>query len=161
MKRLYLLRHADTLWNSPSGLDVDRPLSNTGKKEATWIGNRLKKEPKIQAVLSSTAQRAKETCTIVTDIISFDKNSIKWDNELYHAKPEIIMEKIMEVNSIIQTLLVICHNPGLSDFASSLSIQVPYSLPTAGLFIIDVNTSDWKDFASATKEFISFEYPII
>ncbi|HMN33509.1 MAG: histidine phosphatase family protein [Chitinophagaceae bacterium] len=159
MKNLYLLRHADAEYASPSQPDMNRALSQQGIKEAQWMGHIIQKKINIDAILSSTAQRAKETSEIVSNIISYDIHSILWDKELYLAKPEIIESKIIKIESSIQSLLVVCHNPGLSYFASSLNISSPYLLPTCGLVSFKIDITSWEDFPFAFKEFVSFEYP--
>ncbi len=159
MKNLYLLRHADAAYSSPSHLDVDRPLSKQGIKEAQWMGHIIQKKIKIDAILSSPAQRAKETSEIVSNIISYNIHAILWDKDLYHAKPEIIESKIIKTEPSIHALLVVCHNPGLSYFASALNISSPYSLPTCGLVSFKIDITSWEDFPFAFKEFVSFEYP--
>ena len=43
MKRLYLVRHAKSSWNHPELDDIDRPLNKRGKRDAPFMGQRLKK----------------------------------------------------------------------------------------------------------------------
>ena len=61
MKTIILVRHAKSSWKDPSLDDFDRPLNKRGKRNAPFMGNKLK-ERKIMPdlVLSSPAKRAKK-----------------------------------------------------------------------------------------------------
>ena len=59
MKSLFLLRHAKTERDSPSGRDFDRQLTNRGRGDAARLGKELRKESfKADLILSSPAARA-------------------------------------------------------------------------------------------------------
>jgi len=61
MKTIILVRHAKSSWKDPSLDDFDRPLNKRGKRNAPFMGNKLK-ERKIMPdlILSSPAKRAKK-----------------------------------------------------------------------------------------------------
>ncbi|MFM7854987.1 MAG: SixA phosphatase family protein, partial [Flammeovirgaceae bacterium] len=65
MKKLYIIRHAKSSWDEPDLADFERPLSDRGKRDAPRMAKRLKeKRLTPDAVLTSPARRAKNTCHI-------------------------------------------------------------------------------------------------
>jgi phosphohistidine phosphatase len=64
VKRLYLLRHAKSEWDSPVSRDFDRPLSRRGRKAARAMGREMRApRPRLRPGLASPATRVVETLT--------------------------------------------------------------------------------------------------
>ena len=65
-RELQLLRHAKSDWETGALNDFDRPLAKRGLNQAPGIGTWLLEEDLVpDLVLSSPAQRAKETALLV------------------------------------------------------------------------------------------------
>jgi broad specificity phosphatase PhoE len=65
-RKIYLIRHAESLWNSErrvQGTCLQVPLSPTGRSQAQLLGRRLRTLP-LRAVYSSDAERALETARL-------------------------------------------------------------------------------------------------
>ena len=80
--KLILLRHGESQWNLENRFTgwKDVSLTTKGIAEANFSGNKLlKNNLKIQSVYTSILNRATETTNIVTDIINFPKEYIKYD----------------------------------------------------------------------------------
>jgi len=71
MKTLLLLRHAKSSWKESDVKDFDRPLNQRGLKAAPTIGRLLRKRKlQLDLVLSSPAERARQTTQLVLDAAS-------------------------------------------------------------------------------------------
>jgi len=69
MKRLYLVRHAKSSWNRPELDDIDRPLNKRGKRDAPFMGQRLKQHDVCpDLIISSPAKRALKTAKIIAHL---------------------------------------------------------------------------------------------
>ena len=80
--KLILLRHGQSQWNLENRFTgwKDVSLTQEGIDEATFSGNALlKKNLQIKSVYTSLLNRATETTDIVTDIINFPKEEIKYE----------------------------------------------------------------------------------
>ena len=80
--KLILLRHGESKWNLENRFTgwTDVPLTSKGVKEASFSGKQLlKKNVKIVSVYTSLLKRAIETANIVSEIIKFPKQNIKFD----------------------------------------------------------------------------------
>ena len=84
---IYLIRHGETVWNRAARLQghKDTPLTMKGIKQARSLGVALKqtlqnKSPEF--FYSSPIGRAKQTATIISDIIDFDTGLIEYKPSL-------------------------------------------------------------------------------
>lgn len=114
--RLILLRHAKSAY--PDGVaDHDRPLAPRGRRAAALAGRWLvSTQPPIDAVLCSSAERARETLRrtgIVADVTI--------EPRLYGASPGEIIDVVTTIADAVHTLLVVAHAPGLPGAATILA----------------------------------------
>ncbi len=66
MKTLYILRHAKSTWTDANLSDFERPLNERGVKTAPFMGELMaKKNFQPDLILSSPAQRAKQTALLI------------------------------------------------------------------------------------------------
>lgn len=87
MTTLLLVRHGETDWNAEGRLQghTDRPLNETGRRQARQLAERLAGE-RIDAIYASDLGRAKETAEIVgerlglTVVIDTDLREKNWGN---------------------------------------------------------------------------------
>jgi phosphohistidine phosphatase len=160
MKQLILIRHAKSSWDSSATNDFDRPLNERGKKDAPMMAQRLlDKKIKIHAFISSPAKRAKKTAIAFVEEFGRDKDEIIFKEELYGALVDSFYDVISEVDDKFDTIAVFSHNPGITDFANSLTSAIIDNLPTCGIFSVSVDSKHWKDIRDAEKKFIFADYP--
>ncbi len=159
-KRLFLIRHAKSDWNSPSLDDIDRPLNERGKRDAPVMAHRLlDKGIKIDAFISSPAKRARKTAAIFASAYKKDKEDIISRSELYGAAEDVFYDVINTADDRLKSLAIFSHNPGLTDFANLLTDTRIDDIPTCGIFAIKADTDTWASFKEAKKEFWFFDYP--
>jgi len=162
MKQLLLIRHAKSNWNDPSLADFDRPLNDRGKKDAPEMAKRLSnKKIKINAFVSSTAKRARQTCKHFAKKIEFKKKDIVLEPRLYEAGDDSFYNVVEDLKNKWDSVAIVSHNPGISSFANSLTGTKIDDMPTCSVFAIKIDTKKWKDFRTAKKEFWFFDYPKI
>jgi 2,3-bisphosphoglycerate-dependent phosphoglycerate mutase len=80
--KLILLRHGESLWNLENRFTgwKDVSLTDTGIREANFSGQQISKmNISINSVFTSLLNRATETTDIVTNIIKFPKDGIRYD----------------------------------------------------------------------------------
>ncbi len=164
MKKLYIIRHAKSSWEDPDLNDFDRPLNDRGKRDAPRMAKRLKEKrltPDI--VLTSPARRAKDTCHIICAILGFSQTKIREMPALYHASDEQILKLIRSVKERMgdeeENLLLVGHNPGLTEFVNQLANKSIDNIPTTGIACILLKQSKWKDVTWGSGQLISFDFP--
>lgn len=158
MKTLYLMRHAKSSWKDTSIIDFDRPLNKRGLHDAPLIGSLLKsKKINIELIISSPAKRAKETAKILANELVF-KGYIIFDEEIYEATLDQLISKIKNLDENINRVMLIGHNPGLTNLANYLSKEFITNIPTCGVVALTIEKS-WKNIVAKDCEIIFFEYP--
>lgn len=159
-RTLVLIRHAKSSWSDRSIADYDRPLNKRGKRDALFMGNRLlmkKLYPDLFAV--SSANRAKSTAKRISSQIKFPKNELLLVPDLYLADQSEMYDFIRTVDEKVQTLFLVGHNYGITDFANSLAPDVFLeNIPTAGIAAFSIGYS-WAEIDNRCGTFLFFEFP--
>ena len=150
MKKILVMRHAKSSWKDHNIPDHDRPLKNRGEKDAEKMGKLLKEKDLVpDLILSSTAERAKQTAKIVRNTCKCKKDII-YLKELYMAEPSNIMQAIIQHANDAKTIMVVGHNPGMEAFVQILTDKVE-TLPTASVAYLIAKITKWKDLAGKEK----------
>ena len=161
MKTLYLIRHAKSSWGDFSLPDIERPLNERGKKDAPEMAKRLlTKKIKIDAFITSPAKRAKKTCKLFCREYNFDEDNIIVIENLYNAYPKTFFEVIGSLDNKYDHAAIFSHNPGITDLVNMLCKDVRVDeMPTCGIFAVETEINDWREFKDAEKKFLFFDYP--
>lgn len=139
--------------------DFDRPLNERGLRDAPAMAKRLlEKDVAIDAFLSSTANRAITTCNFFAEAYGKEKAVITY-KELYNAEPRIFSRVIKGTDDKLNSIAIFAHNPGITDFANSLTNTRIDDMPTCAIFAVQADIEHWKDFENAVKTFRFFDYP--
>jgi phosphohistidine phosphatase len=160
MKTLLLVRHAKSSWDSPVISDFDRPLNDRGKHDAPMMAKRLlEKNIKIDGFIASPAKRAKKTAKVFADEYGKNKDKIILLDELYAAGVDVFYDVMAKADDKFDTIAIFSHNPGITDFANSLTDVKIDNLPTCGVFGVKIKTKKWKEAADADKDFWFVDFP--
>jgi phosphohistidine phosphatase len=160
MKTLLLIRHAKSSWEQPGVSDFDRPLNERGKNDAPQMAKKVKEKGiELDHLVSSPAKRARKTAKYFAEEFGLKKEDIKLVEELYGATQSEFLKAVTDINDKYKTIALFSHNPGITDFASSLTNVRVDDMPTCAVFALHVETDSWKDFPGAEKKFLFFDYP--
>lgn len=148
MKQILLLRHAKSSWVDSSLADFDRPLAGRGLKDASRVGKYLRSiGNKPEYVVSSPAQRAKETSQLCLKAMKMDEEIITWDQGLYFNSAMKYVEAIQNTHDDCATMMIVGHNPLMESTAAILSgdrDSAAFRVPTAGLICLESYAIHWK-----------------
>ena len=118
MKTLILVRHAESSSAIGNQSDFDRTLSEKGKLQAKEMQQHLQRFSSL-LVLCSDSQRTRQTAAHLLENIS---HSIQYLPELYNASA-LTIQQIIEKHADSSPLMVIAHNPGISQLYHDLTQQ--------------------------------------
>lgn len=158
MRKIILLRHAKSSWKDASLDDFDRPLNNRGKRDAPHMANRLfKRGVEVDLIISSSARRTSDTAKIFKDKLGF-KSEIIFEDKLYEASAQEILKIIHKIEEKYNSILIVCHNPGITNLSNDLSDYFIDNIPTTGAvgFSFDGN---WNELQNNSCKLIFFDYP--
>jgi phosphohistidine phosphatase len=160
MRRVTLLRHAKSDWDNPSQNDFERPLNQRGESNGKLIGARLKKSGmRPSLIISSDAVRAITTARLIARNIGYPIEFIQPDHGLYLASPAGIIEVIEGEGENYNDVMVVGHNPGLTELANTLCNSQIDNIPTCGVFAVDMEIDSWADLANTQGTLNYFDYP--
>ena len=160
MKTLLLIRHAKSNWDQPGTSDQERPLNERGKKDAPEMAKRLRKRGlKIDAIVSSPAERAFRTARYFAKEFDGKKDDIIVEKALYGAMPSEFEQVVASLKDKYDTVALFSHNPGITDYVNTLGAVRTDNMPTCGIFAVQADVKSWADFAGADKNFLFYDYP--
>jgi phosphohistidine phosphatase len=164
-RELLLLRHAKSDWDAKSPSDFDRPLAKRGKKDAPRVGEWLYREGLVpDLVVSSPAERARQTAVKVCKSMDFKKKKIAWDEEIYDADVPALLAVLARCPEQAATVLLIGHNPGLEELLRYLAgdeVESPSDgklLPTATLARLEM-PNDWSNLEPGCAQLVNICRP--
>ena len=160
MKRLYVVRHAKSSWEQTALKDFDRPLNERGEKDAPGMARRLRNhDAQPDLICSSPAQRALATAKIFAEILGCPLSSIQYARELYHADSKEILRVIQSFGDARTSVMIVGHNPGLTDLVNELCNEVIANIPTSGVVEVQIQIDSWKNVKWGGGKQVLFDYP--
>lgn len=148
MKTIYVIRHAKSSWDTPNLIDHERPLLEKGIKRTKLVGEYLvKNNIKTGLLISSDAVRALETSKLIAEAIGYPAESIKTDHRIYHEGANHVYDVLNEVPQNIDSVMIVGHNPTLTDFINDFLDKEMDWLPTSGMVSFSFETDEWKEIA--------------
>jgi len=161
MLRLTLVRHAKTEPAVSGQEDWDRALEARGQRDAPEMARRLKEEHgKPERILASPAIRAITTANIMARVLNVPAGKILQDERLYLASPRTMLEVIHELGESTKHLMLVGHNPGITEFADKISGERSIdNMPTCAVYTLEFELDHWNELVWATGVNVDFDYP--
>ncbi|MGA7802066.1 MAG: histidine phosphatase family protein [Gammaproteobacteria bacterium] len=160
IKRLALVRHAKSSWKEAGLSDFDRPLNGRGKRDAPLMGKRLAgRGLKPDRLLSSPAKRALSTASVIAGELGYPVEAIVTDGRIYEAAVSDLLAVIGEQDPACDDLMVVGHNPGLTDLCNHIAARSIANLPTGGVFCVEFKIAEWQEVEWTTGDVVLFDFP--
>ena len=159
-KTLTILRHAKSSWKDTSLADHDRPLNKRGERDLPVMASRVQQAGiRPSLILTSPATRAWTTARGIAQGISYPVEFLQRDERLYHAGTRRILDVLAEQDTGFNSVMVVGHNPGLTDFANHFLPGITDNIPTCGFVALTIETEDWDLRGTAPADLLMFDYP--
>jgi phosphohistidine phosphatase len=160
MKTLTLLRHAKSSWDEPGLADHDRPLNNRGEHDVPRMASRLADAGiRPSLILSSPALRAWTTAKLVAREIGYPIEFLQREPNLYLASAKTLIDVIGRQEKRFNNVVLVGHNPGLTDLAQHLVPGVTDNIPTCGLVSVFIDADEWDIRARDKVRLNVFDFP--
>jgi len=154
------MRHAKSSWKNETINDMDRPLNERGDRDAPFMGQiMLQKGVLPEEIISSPAERTLATVRHICPIINVPFQSVKVNPSLYAASPSEMLIIIKKINENVQSVLLLGHNPGLTDLSNYLSGYPIDNIPTCGIVELHFPRKSWHEIEFGLCQMGFFEYP--
>jgi phosphohistidine phosphatase len=165
-RRVVLVRHAKSSWETAGAADHDRPLAPRGRRAVAALRPHLAASgiaPDL--VLCSTARRAVETWEGIAPAFPSD-TPVELTDELYGASAGDLLHCLRRLPPAVGCALIVGHNPGLEGLAIRLAGSGPADLlrrlhakfPTGALATLDV-PGTWANLRWNTAALAGYVVP--
>ncbi len=177
MLHLWILRHAKASSEAPAGgSDMQRPLVERGRRDATALGRRLaagegvfglEGVPIPEVMLCSSAMRTNQTAQLVRRELGATQ-PLELFRSLYGATTETALRYVREIDDGVRSALLVGHNPTMYQLAFDLVGPVPgaggpdpagsddldrlrtHGFPTCALAVVRLDLEAWAACAEGT-----------
>ena len=158
MKKLIIVRHSKSSWKDLSLPDFRRPLNNRGKLDGPIMSRYLNsKINKIDFLHSSSSVRTFETSKFFISKIEF--KNIKYDDNLYHGSAQSIIGFVKNYPDEYNSVMIIAHNPGLTNLINLITDINIDNLPTTGIAYIDFDCDSWHNISVENANLVDLKFP--
>jgi phosphohistidine phosphatase len=159
MKTLIIVRHAKSNWENQSQADFDRPLNERGIRNAPEMARRLVLRGLIpEYILTSPAVRAISTARLMATQFGKSEDLLMVDASIYEASRQDLNRLISRQNPDQSVLMIIGHNPGISDFLNWLC-DTDEILSTAAVAQVEIDSNKWNGWERGSGALIDLDYP--
>lgn len=164
MKILGLFRHAKSEWDDTATRDFDRGINERGRRGSVVMGDHIR-EHAIDwgAVIASPAIRV--SATLETGLPEIEPI---YDQRLYLASVETILEVVEAHGADHDAVLVSGHNPGLQDVLlelvspakeNDLFREAVVKFPTATYAVLELDIEQWSELKKFVGKLVHFKRP--
>jgi phosphohistidine phosphatase len=146
---LILLRHAKSDWSGGEP-DHERPLAARGRRQAPEAGRWLAAHvDRIDLAVVSSAERARATWSLTAAELDAPP-PVRPDDGAYGASAGSLLRIVRDLPEDLSTVVLVGHNPGLEDLASTL-VRSWVSMPTSALAVLGLRGA-WAEAGPSSVE---------
>jgi phosphohistidine phosphatase len=151
MRELVLMRHAEAVATAIDAEDFSRPLTESGRAAAALSARQLRDDGWTpQLILCSSALRTSQTADIVRATLARPGLAIQSDAALYGANARSLRSVIAHCDTHVDRLLLIAHNPGVSQLLAELAPdRARLALGTAEFQLLPLPLAVWSELVTA------------
>ena len=148
---LYIVRHAKAEDRAMFMTDHDRQLTSDGIMAAARIGHYLHEKAILpDIIISSTAPRAKDTATVLSEQIGYDPAQIRLDQLLFDGGPKAYLGALNALPDTMQTAMIVGHNPDVSYLAEFLTHASIGSMSKGAVIAVTFDGLTWAEISGRT-----------
>ena len=160
MKILYLMRHATSSWNFDGLSDKERPLNDRGRNDAPAMGRALvERRVQLDLLVTSPAVRTLSTAALVAYEMGYKPERIQVVEGIYEADIDSLVGIIHELPDEANSVLLLGHNPTITETVNYLSPKAVQDMPTAAIACLHFRIDTWAEAHRANAELYFFDYP--
>lgn len=161
MRILLMQRHAQAESGAAYARDIDRELSDSGRRDAERLGAHLADIDQVSPyVLSSAAVRARETARhVLKGAGAEDRTEVTVTEALYQAAPEQVMDEIRALRSGVSTAHLVGHQPAWGAVIQRLT-GAQVEMRTGAIACIQLPVRSWAQVKARSGRLVWFLPPI-
>lgn len=152
MKRtLYVVRHAKAEDRATFMNDHDRDLLPEGIMAAARVGRYLAEKGIVAGrLISSTANRAKDTAKVIAEQLGVSPDTVELDEKLFDGGPKSYLAAVNSLPDTCESVMLFGHNPDVSYFTEYLTHQNIGSMSKGAVVAITFDNLRWAEVSGRT-----------
>lgn len=159
MKYLYVMRHGAAEVYDFDVDDFDRGLLESGSKKVREVAQRFAQKAEIiDLLVSSPAKRAFDTAKLWSLHSGMAEQTFQTESQIYKAKSSDLLRLIASIDERVDSLMLVGHNPGITDLVSDLVGDQTTSIPTSGIVRLLLPIANWYEVECETATIVGFEF---
>ena len=125
------------------------------------MGRRLvARKARPSLIITSPATRALTTAKSIAAALSYPAEFLQLEEQAYLASPPELLELIRMQRDDFADLMIVGHNPGLTDLVNQLLPDLALdNLPTGGLVAVDIDIDHWAGLLESQPRLVYYDYP--
>jgi phosphohistidine phosphatase len=144
IKTLILVRHSKAENRGSSVSDFNRSLTAEGNADSLKMANFLCDAGIIpDFIVTSSATRAFETAMIFASVYETNKKNILATRTLYYCSSKTILDQIYGLPDTVDCIMVVAHNPAISDLNRKLSDGKSSYMDNTQVSILEYEMENW------------------
>lgn len=145
MLKVILMRHAAAQLEQYGKNDRDRTISMEGMHELDALRSHLKfKFDDLSLVYCSNVKRTRQTLEGIRQFLPHNV-AVQYEDSLYQASADSLWHKVQTTSPSYKTIMIIGHNPALSNLLSSIQTPPFQVFPTAGIVMLTSTMKKWHE----------------
>lgn len=149
MKKISFVRHAKSSWDLKYLTDFDREIETRGIEKTENLIQLLKRDVIIpDLIISSPAVRTKQTSHLIMSKLHLSADIIVFDEKLYSGNYKHYLDAIYAANDQFNHLMIIGHNPSISEAAYTFSSEVSM-MKTSHICHFELDCDAWHQVSNA------------
>ena len=150
LRRLIVMRHAESPWEGVKAPDHERPLGVVGRKQGPRVGAALVENGWLpEIVLSSDAQRTRETFAGLSDGFAA-KVKVRFLRSFYQSGQASAEDEMLMLPDSVSCALFLGHNPGWEHLVEKLTGKAVAMEPATAV-VVSQELNSWENTASAGR----------
>jgi phosphohistidine phosphatase len=143
-KTLILVRHSKAENRDGSVNDFNRALTAEGKSDSLRMADHLKKKGiSPDLIITSSSARAYETAMMFANTFSTSEKNIYSTRKLYYCSAKTILDQLFGLKETINCVMVVAHNPGISDLTRGLSQGISFFMDNTQVSFMELDIEHW------------------
>lgn len=160
MKRLYFVRHGKAVPHSAEP-DIQRILSEIGRDEVKTMAKRFRQQRYMpEMILCSPAERARQTAQMFAKTLNYDQQRIVIHNDLYEGDAAQIHALIRGLDDAYTTVMLIGHNPALTQGAHVLAQNFDSEIRTSSVLGVYFPGETWQTISREGAHVFLYDFPV-
>lgn len=113
----------------------------------------------VDLILCSHAVRAFETAKLFAWALEVPEESLRIERAIYAASPDRLSDQFFDLPAKVDSLMMVGHNPGITDFANLFLSTKIDMMPTSGIVGIEFTTDDWAEILTCKSKKLFYVFP--